>query len=390
MKSIGIITIHKSQNNYGGALQCFALYSYIASLGHDVEIIDLHRPSHKDYVSNFRYPMMRQKVTVRSKVKGFIKELLNIRSSYNPYFEIYWAEEAVGRFDDFNNQIKYSQAYTYIPDLYKTPPVYDIYISGSDQLWNPTQWYCLEPYFLTFVKDRKGVKASYGTSIGLDDISTGEKYKFAQWLKDFDIISVRESQAQKILSPIVKQTVEQVPDPTFLLDREIWIDMAVSPNEEEYILVFSLGKENTILEKAVEIAMLWNCKVKVIDQLFPDTPINSVIEIVRDAGPCEFIGLIRNAILVLNDSFHCTVFALITNTRNFYTYISPKADRGSRIVDLLNIYGLQDHIVNYMNQLPDSETMKSNSIDYRIINGMMDEQQAIGRGFIDRIISISK
>ena len=49
MKKIGIITIHKSEVNYGACLQSFALWKFITDLGNDCEIIDLSRPCHSDY-----------------------------------------------------------------------------------------------------------------------------------------------------------------------------------------------------------------------------------------------------------------------------------------------------------------------------------------------------
>ena len=51
---IGIITIHHSCN-YGACLQSFALYKYLELLGYTVEIIDLHRPFHDDYVVSKRF-----------------------------------------------------------------------------------------------------------------------------------------------------------------------------------------------------------------------------------------------------------------------------------------------------------------------------------------------
>lgn len=391
MKSIGIITIHCSQNNYGGVLQCFGLYEYIREIGHDVELIDLRRPNHKGFVNSYRFPMMRQHVGVRSIITGWLKHVLGVRKPLVKSFKPDWNETAGKRFDEFNSQIKLSRSYDYIPDLYSKPPVYDIYISGSDQIWNPTQWYSLEPYFLTFVKNRKAVKASYGSSIGLADIRSTEKETFGRWLESYDIISVRERQAQELLSPYVSRQIEQVPDPTFLLDRQRWIDMAASLDvDENYILVFSLGRRTEILDKAVALAREMGCKVKVIDQKFPSATPDPVVEVVDTAGPREFIGLIRQARLVLTDSFHCTVFSLITNTRNFYTYLSAGDDRGSRVIDLLHAYDLDSHIVNSMDAIPLAGELQNMVLDHTAINRVMAAEQLKGRNFIDRILNIKK
>lgn len=390
MKSIGIVTIHNSQNNYGGVLQSYALYHYLETLGYCVEIIDLHRPNNKDFVFSYKYPMIRQRVGIRTKVKGFFYHCLGRRKPYNKNFKPDWNPVAGERFEAFNSQIKLSRPYSYIPDLYSKPPKYDIYISGSDQLWNPTQGYCLEPYFLTFVKEKGSVKVSYGTSIGIGDLLPKEKRLFAKWLKSYDRISVREIQAQRLLSTITGREIERVPDPTFLLERDEWLSIGRKPVGEEYVLVFSLGRQKEILNKAVEIAGELGLKVKVIDQNFPSKDIHPLVEIEAEVGPCEWIGLIREAKLVLTDSFHCTVFSLITNTNNFYTRVGKEDLRGSRIEDLLGIYNLQDHIVSSMDELPSTSCLAESSLDYVKINETMRKEQRIGRDFIDKILKIEK
>lgn len=391
MKSIGIITIHCSQNNYGGALQCFGLYEYLRGIGHDVEVIDLRRPNQKGFVYSYRFPMMRQSVGLRSRFTGWVKHVLGVRQPLNKSFTIDWNVTAGKRFDEFNSQIRLSRLYDYIPDLYSKPPVYDIYLSGSDQIWNPTQWYSLEPYFLTFVKNRKAVKASYGSSIGLADLRKTEKETFGKWLDSYDIISVRERRAMEILSPYVAKEIEQVPDPTFLLDRKQWIDMAVCPDTgEDYILVFSLGRRSELLDKAVELARDMGCKVKVIDQKFTAAFTNPVIEVVATAGPREFIGLIKHARLVLTDSFHCTVFSLISNTRNFYTYLSPDDDRGSRVIDLLHTYSLDSHVVNSVDMIPSADELQNMVLNHSAINRVMEAERLKGRNFLDKVLNIQK
>lgn len=391
MKSIGIITIHNSKNNYGGVLQSFGLFEYLRSQGYAVEVIDLHRPNtHPDYVMSPRYTFMRFHVSLVQYAKARILEILGKRHLFDPKVGSNWNPDAVKKFNDFNDRIKLSRPYTYIPDLYKNPPKYDAYISGSDQLWNPTQPYCLEPYFLTFVKDSKALKLSYGTSIGITDLFDQEKKQFKKWLSSYDVISVREQQATDLLREITDRDITRVPDPTFLLDPEQWISIAEGQSKhEKYILVFSLGKNYEIVKKAIQLAESFSCKVKVIDQNYA-FPLHDNVEPVTDAGPLDFIGLIRDAYLVLTDSFHCTVFSLITGTRNFYTYISPDSDRGSRIVDLLKVYGLENHIVNYLSDIPGDRTLSDEEIHTAKTYSIMKRERQSGRTFLKDALSIKK
>lgn len=390
MKSIGIITIHNCQNNYGGALQCFALYEYLRSQGYPVEVIDLHRPNNADFIYSIRFRKMRSHICALSLLKGWIKELLGIRQLHNPNFKPTWNLEAGKRFNDFNARVKMSKPYCFIPDLYKNPPQYDVYISGSDQLWNPEQPYCIEPYFLTFVKDKKTLKLSYATSIGLSEINDKEKKVFHNWLSSYDRISVRENQACKLLESVTGRTIHRVPDPTFLIDPEVWKDMAIAPqSKQDYVLVFNLGQDEKIIKTGIEVAQKMNCKVKVIDQNY-SFPKNNKIEVIANAGPLEFIGFIQHARLVLTNSFHCTVFSIITGTRNFYTYIAPENNRGSRIVDLLKTYQLSDHIVYSMDSILSNARLTNIEIDTTLTQNIMKQEQQIGRNFLMNSIAISK
>ena len=86
--------------------------------------------------------------------------------------------------------------------------------------------------------------------------------------------------------------------------------MSVIPqSKQDYVLVFNLGQNEEIIQTGVKIAQKLNFKLKVIDQTY-SSPENSKVEVIADAGPLEFIGLIRNARLVLTNSFHCTVFSI--------------------------------------------------------------------------------
>ena len=391
MESIGLITIHNSRNNYGSALQSFGLYEYLRSQGYLVEIIDLHRPNaHPDYIMSPKYTFMRSKTSPLHYIKARTLELLGKRHHFDPKAGANLNSQAVKKFNEFNSRIKLSKSYAYIPDLYKRPPEYDAYISGSDQLWNPTQPYCIEPYFLTFVKNRHALKLSYATSIGITDLFDKEKILFKKWLSTYDTISVREQQAADLLREITGRDIKRVPDPTFLLEPKQWKTIAVSqPGQEKYILVFSLGKNYEIVKKAIELADAFSCKVKVIDQNYSFPP-HDRVEPITDAGPCDFIGLIKDAYIAITDSFHCTVFSLITGIRNFYTYISPESDRGSRIVDLLKIYGLENHIVNYLSDIPDPEKLSKEEIDTAEIYAIMEKERQTGRRFLREALSIKK
>ena len=242
---IGIITIHNSPN-YGACLQAFALWKYLTNLENDVEIINLYRPHQSEYVPSKRYTQCRlPRRSLFHRIAAGLKKRIA-----PPKPQKYLSSVAQARFDAFNRQIKLSQPYYSIEDLYDNPPLYDVYISGSDQLWNPTQAYCLEPYFLTFVPQGK-LRMSYASSIGITELTMNEKRKFGEWLSKYNAISVREHQAKELIETLITNKVDQVADPTFLLDCAYWKSIAIAPGQKDpYILLFTLSYDKTLLDYA--------------------------------------------------------------------------------------------------------------------------------------------
>ncbi|WP_415988572.1 polysaccharide pyruvyl transferase family protein [Alistipes indistinctus] len=335
MKKIGIITIHNSPN-YGASLQSFALYKYIEQQGYECELIDLHRPHYVDFKRSKKYLAYRENSIV--KIKRIIKRLIGRKSSL--YFS-----SAKNKFDLFNRQIRLSRPYCGIDELYADPPHYDLYITGSDQLWNPAQPFCLEPYFLTFAPS-EAKKIAYAASIGITELTERERGDFKRWLSAYAAVSVREKQAKALLESFVDREIVQVSDPTFLLDIEYWHSIAVYPAEKKnYILLFTLSYQTSMLDYALHLSRESGLPLICLGQIQPDVEDGSYTA-VKDAGPLEFIGYIAQADLVITDSFHGTVFSMIMGCKNFYTYIAPGNKRSSRITDLLTTFHLQDHLLN--------------------------------------------
>ena len=335
---VGIITIHNS-TNYGACLQSWGLYKYLVDEGYDCEIIDLHRPVHKDYVYSDKFVDYNGKCAEVRKLtlKKFIRRYI-VKDKVPDYMILRNL-----KFDRFNSRIKLSKTFCGIDELYATPPSFDVYVTGSDQVWNPTQPFCIEPYFLTFVSNPNSRKISYGASIGIEKLTEREKKDFKRWLDSYDVISVRENEAKVLLESFVDKPIYQVADPTFLLGTEYWRSIAIKPKiEEPYILCFKLYNGDHLVNYAAEIGRQAGLKVIVL----PGGGNVSGCEIVRDAGPEEFLGYIANAEMLISDSFHANVFGILLGTKNQWAYISLDNQRGSRIKTLFRTFGLSEHIMS--------------------------------------------
>lgn len=372
---IGIVTVHKAPN-YGANLQTYATWKCIYDLGFDAEIIDLSLKAEPP-----RFPKMRpefskkHKVSIKFKMKMLLRDfcvLLHIKKPiYTPPNIL---PDAQAKFNEFNKLIKYSKKYRSVSELYELGTDYDILITGSDQVWNPQQPWAMEPMFLTFAKENQK-KISYASSIGIEDLLPNEKSLFAEWLKSYDAISVRESVAQRLLTQITgRKDIEKVIDPTFLLSQEEWNDFAKKPFVvSPYILVFSLGHNQALIDYALKLKYETGYDVKVIC-LMPMPYAGNAYESISDACPRELIGYISQAELVLTDSFHGTVFSIIMKAKNFYTYLFLSAKRNSRMIDLLTLFNLKNHILD--NELSESyEILESRTIDYVQVSTIINNER---------------
>lgn len=377
---VGIITIHNSPN-YGACLQSFALYQYLKLQDYNVEMIDLHRPYHADYKQSHKYVTYAESMLpLAQRLKRKIKRLINkSKQQQIPPQKVF--NPAIKKIESFNSQIKLSKPFYGVDELYSNPPQYDIYITGSDQVWNPSQKYCIEPYFLTFVK--QGKRISYASSIGQEFLPNKVAKDYKRWLKYYDAISVREQKAQKLLCALTKRDIEKVSDPTFLLDVDFWQNLSIKPETDNYIMLFTLEKDNNQLSYAKKIAKESGKRLIVISQWNNNQDTDSDCIWINDAGPKEWLGYIAHANMVITDSFHCSVFSIILGANNFYAYIAPWNNRGNRIRELLNDFSLNQHLLK--SDLSQSYTeLIQNKINRKLVLDVYWRIQQHGRNFLTK------
>ncbi len=373
---IGIITVQRAPN-YGAQLQCYALYSYLRQQGHDVEIIDLLRPFHSAYIKSKKYkPIQTQSIKqivykwLRLKIKRLISSDFRDNLEKERLFLQMHQSEFLSfkeKFALFESKMKYSRTYKSIDNLYDNPPSYDVYITGSDQLWNPSQPYCVEPYFLTFVKNG-GIKMSYATSIGLSQLPRTTIQQYVGWLRSYKKISIREQTAVKILSNEGLDNIERNIDPTFLVSSQEWKKMAIPPIIDNYLFYFTLSQRVDLLQAALGIAKRNNLKLvyrkKTYKMEIDDSDAIGLIDI----SPEEWLGLILHASYVVTDSFHGTAFSIIFR-KDFSSLIPNESRRGCRISDMLDLFGLNKRLIS--EEMP----MKTFSkIDYTSVDAILQRE----------------
>lgn len=366
---IGIITILKV-NNYGAELQAYATQAVLKKMGYDAEIIDYLFYKNKNYQrTKESAPLFPFPVSVR------LKEWLYPKLAWLKALSYRQANrEREKRFLDFHREnTSLSKTYYSIKELFSAKMDYDVYMTGSDQVWNPGIYSSLAPYFLTFAPKGKP-RIAYAASFGVDTIPDYAVDYYRKRLDEYEAIGVREENAVTIVQEIAGRRAEWVLDPTLLLTDKDWLKVAKSvdiPLKEHYILLYELTPCAYIRQLAdfFRSQTGWQI-VRICKNACREDKDESIINII-DAGPAEFLHLIEQARLVITNSFHGTAFSINFN-RDFYTILPLRKRNNSRQRSLLELFGLTERLLVEGSPFPDVEKV---SIDYSYTNKRLQEEQ---------------
>ena len=346
---IKTITCHDVYNA-GASLQSYALMTYLKNQRHDVEIID-YKPDylshHYDlwYISNPKYRNIILKYPyLLAKLPNRLKELFSQRKKDYDYFT--------------KNYLNLTNRYNSIDELKKNPPIADVYLAGSDQIWNIMFNNGYDPAFYLQFGDKNIVKASYAASFAVEEQDYKYDSNIKEWLSEFDYIGVRESSALEILNGYNVKG-QQVMDPVFLLTKEEWNGLVKPIKEDKYIFVTDFDKNEIMMKLAKELANKYNAKVISL------VPLGYEDEVYKDdQGPLGFLSLIKNACCVLSNSFHATAFSIIFHTD---LYVVNRIDKiNTRMRDLLEMFGLSDRLISVKQDIDKSNEINWNDVDLKL------------------------
>jgi len=248
------------------------------------------------------------------------------------------------RFEEFIS--KYlpltEQCYRSALALRENPPHFDTYVCGSDQIWHPlllNREFGL-PFLLDFVPAGSR-RVAYAPSFGVSEIPEQYRAKMAERLIRFDALSVRESVGQTIVRELINRPAEHVLDPTLLLQAEDYYRIAVEPkNKKDFVLVYPMefGKDNVFLRLVkMARAQLKLPFVFVFHGGYSNRWLSFADQVRFDAGPREFLGLLKQASFVLTNSFHGTAFSILFG-KPFLG--APHSATNARISSLLELLEL--------------------------------------------------
>jgi len=342
MKTIGIITIHKI-NNYGSVLQAHALQVICNRLGFHTAIIDYTFPN-KFHHNN---PIEKETTSETStREPKFIKYLFG--------FALYLQHKRIQRF--VRKYLPLTPDEYHSPDELKAnPPLFDIYVTGSDQLWSPK--YCKgdSAFMLHFAPD-SAKKISYAASMGTDAIPADFIDLYRNLLCRYSAISVREESACLPIENLIGKRPTVVLDPTLLLDRNYWNSIAAPHRiiKGKYILCYYLNYSFDAFPYADDLArdIQKQTGYKIIRVARPPHRLTYEKTGYKiGASPEDFLALVRDAEIILTTSFHGTAFAVIFG-RPLFSIVKSEKDADSRQVNLLRQLKLKKSIIPMDSTMP--------------------------------------
>ena len=348
---IGIVTWFHYRN-YGTVLQAYALQKFLKSNGYNCVLVNYIPINNKTFIEKIKSGNLKHRIASK------------IESCRYKFLEPNIKEMILERNRAFENFVAYNIDFTQksqtSSELFKLNETIDCFICGSDQIWNPENFNGV--YYLNFVND-KNKKISYAPSFGVSHIPTSKIEEIRQLVNKFDWLSVREDRGVSILKELTQKDVEVVVDPTLLLSKTDWGQVSVNPNiSEDYILCYFLGDRKEYWKAVENLQKMTTYRVIIIPARF-----NAYLqkyEIRTSTSPEEFIGLIKNAKIVLTDSFHGVIFSLKFE-RDFYVFKrfkdKDKRSQNSRIYNILKMLNLEGRLI-------DSNVLKDYKDNYSIEN----------------------
>ncbi|MGQ2383923.1 polysaccharide pyruvyl transferase family protein [Lactiplantibacillus plantarum] len=370
MKSL-LVTFHAS-HNHGSALQAFATQNLLDTFHYDNTILNFQMPSQKKYYSLYGG---------RGGMK--LRELAMIPQ----HFQRRRRQE---RFRDFQakyfNMTPEVNSYDQLKKLDLTR--FDLMVSGADQIWSnqipefrQSNVDYTGVYFGDFINTRK---IAFGSSTG--EASVEYLKSKQELLKQYEHIAVREEAGKVKLEQFLNSKCDVVLDPTLLLSKEQYskafhLDSPLV--DGKYIFLYTLqgvkiGKKwRSMLE---ELHAKTGYKIIVVSPFFP---INGkhIINI-NDAGPIEYVNLIKYAQIVLTDSFHGTAFSSIFR-KQFFVFQKPES-QDPRKKNLLKQFGLQGRIFD---QKDADVILNSPDIDYAMHESNIQEAVKHSRMILERYLN---
>ena len=373
------LVIFRLGPSHGSILQSYALYRCLRQLGHEVTVVDAQwplplrrwwRPTASRLVKRllgmYHGPVFYRgdyPPVMMSRLKGFVER------SFGPDLLTVHNERelaAAGRLE------------------------VDAYVVGSDQTWRPRYVYDVRHYFLSFVPaDRPVLRIAYAPSFGTAhcEYPPALEAMCRPLARRFDAVSVREAEGVRLCAEHFSVQAQHVLDPSMLLTSDDYRSLLIAAPKDAAIPAPFVGY-SLIDFSAYNLNMIQ--QIASILQL-PSRRLNAKIDDYRAPmaeriPPAieDWLGGINQSHLLVADSFHATVFAILLN-RPFI--VLANQERGlSRLQSLLSMVGLENRLVSSPEQI--TPALLEEDIDWASVNTRLAEQRQASMKFLINALAL--
>ena len=377
LKKVGIITLN-GYYNYGNKLQNYALQEVIKELGFTVSTIII-----KDINTKQKYNLKDRIIIKTNKLTKNNLEYIT-KKIYNKICNHIYKDSIDERTKTFRcfskkylNEISW---YSNDNGLRKLANIYDYFVTGSDQVWNPVNQHGNSVYFLTFAPQHKRI--AYAPSFGVSDIKSEYRENYKEWISEIHRLSVREDDGAKIIKALTGRDALVLVDPTLLLTKEKWLSVAKEANnkpKDKYLLTYFLGGISNKYKKQIKmLAKDNNLEVVNLGNIREKETFMT--------GPSEFIDYINSCSLLCTDSFHGAVFSMLME-KPFIVYerIGASLSMFSRIDTLLSKFKLESRKVE--NIINSEEAF---DIDYSHVPSALEEERDIALSYLKEALNVKE
>lgn len=320
----GILTFHQA-DNYGAVLQAYALQTALARLGVESEFVSFRGDGERPGGSPAGESLFARRL---------------------------WAEQAkrAALFARFREERLVCAEPVPKERAEELNDRYDVFIAGSDQIWNPTVPGADGRYFLPFAAPDKRI--AYAASFGMDDIPDGRRERYARQLEGFRALSVRERRGRELIRELTGRDCPVCLDPVLLLERQDWAALPPAEKQkpaglfsheerESYAFLHMVQFDQGLLAGAQAFAAEQELELSVTTAGYTPQLGAFSWSAWSGTGAEDWVGLIRDAECVFTDSYHAAALALIFDRPVFVSPpVGPLGERSGRVRELIRYAGL--------------------------------------------------
>ena len=250
----------------------------------------------------------------------------------------------------------------------------DIYIYGSDEIWNYTNpFFGFDPYFFCELNNQK--KIAYGCSIGNAETKIKSNMileKIKKNLDTFKAISVRDQSSFNFVKNLSSLKPNIVIDPCFLSDPEIFLPDRSAYKEKfkkkDYILIYGdyFGKNE--IQDILNFSKSQNLEIMSVGSINRWANKNII-----KVNPTDLIFFIQNSKFVITSMFHGVMLSYKFKKQFWYSedpYRKNKLEYFLEKLDLKKqkINNLGVNQIEYKNKEIEFNLWKKSSSDFLINN----------------------